>query len=349
VKEKHKVKKIVHISPTVPPSINGLGDFCTILAEGLNSLQTFNNIFLICENNYDNSGKTNIKKFNRRNFFTELVQIKPEIIILHYVGYAYHSKGLPFYLVNQLANITETIQCKLIIFFHELSSSSRNPLTLPFYTSFLQKRIVRELSKSASATFTNCTVYSRELIKLTSTQNNICTGIFSNIPDLLYQEEYKKDDRSIVVFGTIKNREAVYNNPLFKNVLQRLRIIKIFDIGPGKINFRYPGIEFLPKGSLIPEDVALYLNMSTFGAIDYPSSLLGKSGIFAAYAAFGIISINFNNSDKSLHDDLVKEKNYFDCETNFSSFNLQIIRREIRNWYEKRSSETITKTIFNYI
>ena len=72
-------------------------------------------------------------------------------------------------------------------------------------------------------------------------------------------------------------------------------IQRILDIGPR--SFPIPdalaGAPVVPKGAVPPRAVSELLQHSRFGIVAYPYDVLGKSGVFAAYAAHGIVPIVF--------------------------------------------------------
>lgn len=343
---------ILHITPALPPSINGLGDFSKILVDKLKERGYTKNSFLVFHKDASNAGiEEPIIELNRKELYSDLENLRPDRIILHYVGYAYQKHALPFYLYTAINRYKDNYVCRVIIFFHELYSTSYNPFKLPFYSYYFQKQIVRKLHNLSYITFTNCEVYKLMLKKLLKKQpsNNICTGIYSNIPDNLYNPEVEKVNHLMVVFGSNTKRRDVYNHPGFSNLLERIRIKEIVDIGPGSVSFNHPSINFIAKGSLKPLEAAVLLNKARFGAIEYPADLLGKSGIFSAYAAFGVIAINVGATNTKLFDELMEGKNYFNLNSEIPETSFEITQKEILKWYSTRSADTITQVIAKYL
>lgn len=346
------MKKIIHIAPALPPVINGLGDFCKILADNLEREGYTDHVFVVRKPpglNNDNG----IYAFEPQNFYEVLSKHKADVVVLHYVGYAYNRNGIPFYLVSALRKYKAVVQCRILVFFHELYSSSNSLLKLPFYTGRLQKRIVRELCGIADAIFTNCSSYNDRLKKVLhdDTFNAICTGIFSNIPDNLYNDRIPKQEGSMVVFGSFHRRKAVYENPLFLKVLENLKINSLYDIGPGKNHFSHRMVNFYVLGSLDPGDMAIYFNKIKYGALNYEAHLLGKSGIFSAYAAFGVIPINLFPVDYSLKDGLVDGKNYFSWSRTVcpEAFTGGMVRRELLAWYNTHNQQAVANKIKTHL
>ena len=343
------MKKIIHIAPALPPVINGLGDFCQILANNLAKEGYDNNIFMVRKAPSASNDHRNICSFTPQNFDRLLSKHKADVVVLHYVGYAYNRNGIPFYLVSALRAYKRDVRCRVLVFFHELYATSRSVFKLPFYTGGFQRLIVRELCGLADAIFTNCEQYNERLKKVLhdDTFNAICTGIFSNVPDDLYDDQVPKEEGSLVVFGSYHRRKAVFENPLLLSVLENLKIRSIYDIGPGETHFGNRCLNFYSMGSLEPGDLAVYLNKMKYGALNYEAHLLGKSGIFSAYAAFGVIPINLFPVDYSLTDGLEDGKNYFSwSRTCYPELFMDgTARKELVKWYNTHNQEAVANKI----
>lgn len=346
-----KMKRVVHIAPALPPAINGLGDFCKILADSLEYKGVADNVFMIMNRNgFRQSSKENT--FNRYTFSRVLDQQIADVVILHYVGYAYDRRGIPYYIVRALQKYKSMRRCRVLVFFHELYASSNSIFKLPFYTHWFQKLIVKQLIEIADTSFTNCTPYNEMLNSLSGRKQSsaVCTGIFSNVPDHLYDPTIEKDESTLVVFGSFHKRVAVYRNPLFPELLESLVIKTIYDIGPGKTEFHYENVKVLMKGTLSHVELAGYLNMAKFGALSYKPHLIGKSGIFSAYAAFGVIAFNLQKSDGPLHEGLVHGRNYFTFRTDVQpAYYDGTTREEILKWYRTRNQQAVADKIEIYI
>ena len=348
------MKKVIHISPTLPPIVNGLGDFCKILAKNLECDGFIENIFLVRTACSDQT-EHNVYTFQSSTFYEILSAQKADVIILHYVGYAYNRYALPFYLLSGLQRLKRKFKCRLLVFFHEIYSSSSSFLKLPFYTEWLQRLIIRKLMTIADKAFTNCSRYRVLLDEIMGrrTQENLveCTGIFSNIPEDLFNANVSKEEKTLVVFGSCNNRRLVYRNRSFPQLLERLGIDTILDIGPGESGLDNCTVPVVKMRVLASDSVALHFNRAKYGALSYPPHLLGKSGIFSAYAAFGLIPLNLTVTDGALGDGLVEGRNYFTWkpETTPDIFNYDTARDEILKWYHTHDQKTITERFKTYL
>jgi hypothetical protein len=344
------MKNIIHITPAIPPVTNGVGDFSFLLAQGIHQIQPVNNIFFISKETKSNTANQVIA-FSAQTLYAQLKDSRPDVIILHYANYSYHPKGLPFYLVSAIKAIKNERQCRVLIYFHELYSSSTSLFKISFYTNILQKLIVKRLYKLADQTFTNCDIYGELLKSVVGSNgyNNKVVGLFSNIDDKLYDRSIHKEDNTLVIFGSLPRREKIVNKPEFIALLEQLGITDVYDIGSGQVKFLHQSIRFHAKGILPANEVAVYFNKARYGVIHYSTEILGKSGIFSAYAAFGIICINLLIDEQPLHDHLVKGSNYFDTQTAIPLNNLDKLKENIERWYSQRSQLNIAKVIVNYI
>lgn len=332
----------------MPPTINGLGDFCHILAANLEKAGYSDHVFMLRQSAPD-SQRPNIEIFRADNFYDKLSKHTADVVILHYVGYAYDRRGLPFYIVNGLRKYKDNESVRLLIFFHELYASDTSPFKLPFYTNQLQKLIVSQLWHLADSTFTSCSRYQELLQKVVGADDakTLCTGIFSNVPDDLYDEQSPKENDSLLVFGSAHRRNAVYGHRQFPDLISRLRIKRLYDVGPGQTNCELREVDIQKKGALPQQELASCLNAVKFGALSYPPHLLGKSGIFSAYAAFGVIPFNLPPIDRPLCDGLVEDKNYFSAASKTAAHNLNddAARKEILKWYHTHDQKAVTEKL----
>jgi hypothetical protein len=72
---------------------------------------------------------------------------------------------------------------------------------------------------------------------------------------------------------------------------QRWNISEIVEIGPGATRTCEFGIPAVKLGPLPAAEVSGILSSSLLGLLSYTGAELGKSGIFAAYAAHGLVPI----------------------------------------------------------
>jgi hypothetical protein len=139
--------------------------------------------------------------------------------------------------------------------------------------------------------------------------------VFSNIgepekPPLALCQRQKQ----LVVFGGIANRARVYQDcqTILEYVCSSLNIQKILDIGTStRITPTFIGkVPVLELGEQPANKISGILADSIAGFFDYNPDYLGKSTIFAAYCAHGLLPISAKGS-KSIIDGIESEKHYW--------------------------------------
>ncbi|MRX45673.1 hypothetical protein [Pedobacter puniceum] len=329
-------KSILIISPQYPSATNGLGDYSSIIGE------YFKKEFKVIYVGFKQPEPVEVAPYICIRSFSSLQEIlshhQIDIIFLNYVNFAYHPKGLPFKLLREL-QLIKSKGYKLCIFFHELNASSHKPWQLVFWTKPLQQYIYKHLLNIADLAFcSNERV--RKILAKHQHPNLYKKAVFANIPESVEPIVFEQRSRSAIVFGTLNRRKKVYENAKELNAFIASRNIKeIVDIGPGDVK-SVIGYIRCPKrilGKLSASEIAAEFAKHTWALIDYPPSLMEKSGIFAAYAAYGLITYNTDSSDKIVQD-LVDGKHYL-SENSLDSplCDDKTISKNIQLWYEEHN------------
>jgi hypothetical protein len=128
--------------------------------------------------------------------------------------------------------------------------------------------------------------------------------------------------------------------PQIERMLGAMRIEKIIDIGPRYLSppTSVAGVPVVSKGALPAGAVSELLQNARFGLIAYPFDVLGKSGVFAAYAAHGVVPIVFATRRGSF-DGLEVGRHFLDGlqPTTMRSHHLDGIQQRLFHWYESHS------------
>src|SRR5262249_9681353 len=116
---------------------------------------------------------------------------------------------------------------------------------------------------------------------------------------------------------------------------------KIFDIGPrsSPIPASLAGVPVISMGALPLLGVSEVLQRARFGLLAYPFDVLGKSGVFAAYAAHGTIPIVFPERRGSF-DGLEAGVHFLDAlnpEMHMKDQKLALIQTQLGSWYASHS------------
>jgi hypothetical protein len=150
-----------------------------------------------------------------------------------------------------------------------------------------------------------------------------------------------------VIFGLAGVEErmfGVYRCDI-ERAVRKLGVEKIFDIGPRS---KAPpkelaGIEVIANGALPRTAVSELLQQARFGLLAYPFDVLGKSGVFAAYAAHGVIPLVF--ADRRIAFDGLQSHSHFLDGLTPESLTTDVVRladmqRNLFAWYSSHSLPT---------
>jgi hypothetical protein len=224
-------------------------------------------------------------------------------VLLHFSGYGYQSRGLCFWLLRQLrelraAHQQQGSQLQLVVMFHELFASSP-PWRSAFWLKPFQAAIARQIARSADALWTNSEHHAswlqqqRRSTAVEAAPVHV-QPVFSTMSEPATVTKLSMRSPSLVVFGSQPTRQRALD--LLTPHLSRLRawgIEELLEVGSGTAcasKKTLPGHRFV--GRLTPAQLSVLLQSQRFALIDYPSVHLGKSTVFAAYAAHGCVVLN---------------------------------------------------------
>jgi hypothetical protein len=107
-----------------------------------------------------------------------------------------------------------------------------------------------------------------------------------------------------VVFGLAGVEDRIFGTYRFEieRIISALGIEKILDVGPrfSSMPRTFAGAPVISKGVLPQGAVSELLQRARFGFVAYPLDFIGKSGIFAAYAAHGVIPIVLSDKQRRI-------------------------------------------------
>jgi hypothetical protein len=144
-----------------------------------------------------------------------------------------------------------------------------------------------------------------------------------------------------VVFGLTGVEDRLFG--IYRSDLERivatLGIESIFDVGPRSSSLprTLAGVPVISKGALPQPVISKLLQQTRFGFIAYPIDVIGKSGVFAAYAAHGVIPVVFSDADRLISLDGLRPNQHFLDGFRLSSgtegWDLASIQGELFDWY----------------
>lgn len=236
------------------------------------------------------------------------------VVVLHFSGYGYASRGLCGWLLEELqaARKLQGQRFKLVSVFHELYAKGP-PWRSAFWTSPLQARLARRLARMSDAVWTNTEGHGRWLSRQARPWAGVHVApVFSNVGEWL-QPLAPAQDRSaaMVVFGGASTRQRACEACVGQGAqLAGLGVQELVEVGPGPAcAWSLGALPVRHAGLLSTPELSALLASSRFGLVDYQGRNLGKSSVFAAYAAHGCCVIN-SSSEGEAADGLLAHHHY---------------------------------------
>ena len=344
--------KILHIAPNLPPKIDGLGDYATLVAKRLKEKSTkpICNDFLAainCDFAIGTSLSDNQSYLNYPPSSGELVrkvsQLNPRSILLHYVGYGYAKRGVPYWLLKAIKQIRkDQPDIQIGVMFHELFARGK-PWQSSFWTSLFQAHITLSLANLSDFWMTNRADSASWLEKRLSPKPHQVLPIFSNVGELPSINQARLPQ--LIIFGSSGLRLNTYQQSgidLFEWALAQG--LEIHDIGPTiddpQIMTMLNQHGVVQHGRLDKDAISEIMEKSLFGLVAYPLFVLAKSGVFAAYCAHGLCPIVLSK-EYPISDGLIAGKHYLAAlphKAENEAKKIQVAKNAF-DWYQAHSIE----------
>jgi len=263
-------------------------------------------------------------------------------VVIHVSGYGYEKRGAPIWLLRGMRSWRRT-HSNLMLFgiFHELFATGRI-WNSSFWLSRLQAHITRGIWELCDGGLATTARYFEQLTSWRPhMKSSLCTmPVFSNVgePNLILPIQNRP--LNMVVFGQPGVERRLYTGSgyeLAASIVENLQIHKIVDVG-ARIDAppdRVGRVPVLSLGQLSPNCVSQQLMSCQFGLLDYDIGRLEKSGVFAAYAAHGVIPICIGAHVKPSHG-LQEGRHFLRWPLNKLP-DLGAIQRDLIEWYSGHS------------
>ena len=346
--------KILQIVPRLPPYSDGVGDYARLLAMQLSRAHQIQTEFVSFRPGLETPPE--VDGFLTHRLFDHtaaaLLSLVPETvdgILLHYSNYPYLQGKLdaPFWLTDTLKTLTATRKLSLVVMFHELPTLKWKRLRI---LNPIQSQVSRRLAQLAEAVFTDSHHFKAHLEKWTKAPVT-CIPDFSTIGEPQPEQVRPLKVRSprLVIFGGSDRVRAYRNLDSLVETCEALGVEEICDIGT-KQNLdpdRFGVIAFSELGFQPAQKVRELLLDSVAGLMDYsrfPGDL-GKSSVFAAFCAHGVLPIctQYNPSEP---DGVHVDKQYVIAGRQLSHLSVrqrQSVADQARSWYCEHSLDINAK------
>jgi hypothetical protein len=368
------MNRLVHIVPRFPPQIDGLGDYSRLLATELRQTQGLGSRIVVGDPRWDVIGSDPDVPFQvnavRERTADELLRLlgDAETVVLHYVGYGYHRRGIPFWINQAIRRwkCGSTVR-RLVVVFHELWASGP-PWRSEFYLGFLQRQLVSELHRLCDAAVTSTPLMLRMLEAIQPGKTTF-QPVPSNLPtlELDHRTLHRGGPVNVIAFGQeasrrlgVQSHRKLLRSLYDGGLLAGVRVVgKSADAGETPSEDVRLLRAFLPSAmvsaakDVSPSEGARLLGQSDLFLSYYPSKLLCKSGALMAALGCGCVPILPEAKDAT---PLVEGRELLACDgsedqigriiTMVRSGGLADIAEAGWRWYDRTSSmEVVGKTV----
>ncbi|HMP83227.1 MAG TPA: hypothetical protein PKA41_11050 [Verrucomicrobiota bacterium] len=294
--------RVLQIVPSLPPSVSGVGDYASVLGRAMEGKCQIESVFAVANPQREFVSKTTDSPVLALRHSPEAVaQAAGEFdrVLVHYVGYGYEKRGCPFWLVRGLKAWSKSPPVRglssgkrLVTMFHELFAFGP-PWRSSFWTHPAQRWLCRKLALLSNGCVTNL-AHSRDALQRLRRQEDVTQlPVFSNVGELATLPVSANRARRLILFGSESWRRLAVTRdlPALNAACDILRISEVLDIGPGTVGQSKVSAGWRVMGALPASEVSRWMTDATAGFLSYPSHCLGKSSIFAAYAAHGLLPV----------------------------------------------------------
>jgi hypothetical protein len=296
--------RLLQIVPHLPPPNEGVGDYALALARALAGMGIATT-FLVPGPERPESGRIPVRALPVPSSEALAAALaawsneRPEdaAVLVHYANYAYERRGCPEWLVGGLLRWRSRAgRTRLLSFFHEVYASGP-PWRRSFWLSPTQRRLAAALARASDRVATSLELYRDLLARWVPAEAIAILPVLSNVGELAAPVPLAARRRRLVVFGGHGTRARAYGKGggALAAACAALGIEEIADIGPESgvqaAPGRVAGIAVARLGELPAAAVSARLAESLAGFVVHREEFLGKSGVFAAYCAHGMLPV----------------------------------------------------------
>jgi hypothetical protein len=344
--------------PDLPPNINGLGHYAYILSNQLILDNPSIKIeFIVASNpNYQfkeiNGFKVHVlHRQISESLYQLLERVNSRLIHLHYVGYGYAKRGVPFWLYFGLLKWRQKDGNLLFTTFHELYANSKVPWSSSFWNQLFQKYICKKIYLISKSVVTSRDSFKKVLLDFDPFINISVLPVFSNFGEMNNFHNIESKEKGLIVLGSKETRFNVYKKfqKELNIICQNCAINTIIDVGPKFDKLPELNVPIIELGILESNQISNLLKKNSFGIIaGHSSDFFAKSGIFAAYAAHGNIVFALNVNLSKIEDGIIVNHHFVTI--NSVNINYNLISKTVYEWYNNhtlKKQSDVYSNIFN--
>lgn len=288
---------LVQIVPRLPPPPEGIGSYALALARALEADHGLATTFLVPAPHGRERAALGSRVLEvapaAADLAARLAELGAERVLLHYANYGYAPRGCPLWLAGGLERFRAGGAGRLVTIFHEVYATGP-PWASSFWLHPVQRRIAARVARASAGLGTSLPLYAAMLARWTGTPARV-RPVFSTVGEPVAVGPLAERPARLVLFGGRGARARAYAAfpRLLGELAAALELCEIRDIGPPiAAPAEIGGIPVRPLGILPEEAVSAELLAARAGFLAYPEAFLGKSTIYAAYAAHGVLPIS---------------------------------------------------------
>jgi hypothetical protein len=215
-------------------------------------------------------------------------------VLLHYANYGYQRRGCPSWLIDGIERWKgEETGRRLVTVFHEVYATGP-PWRSSFWLSPRQRQLAARLVRASDAAVTSLDLYASVLHRWRPTVPIAVAPVFSGVGEPAAVTPLLSRPRRLLLFGGAGARRRAWSD-LREQLLAACEILgleEVWDVGPGVGAPARLGTRPVRELGVLPSaEVSARLLEGYAGFVAYPAAFLGKSGIFAAYSAHGLLPV----------------------------------------------------------
>lgn len=293
------VPLLIQLVPNLPPAICGLGDYATCVGRAV-AQRTDGRVRsrllacgIIAQRRPDDPDAVDLTGRNAPGrLVAQILDLDPDALLLNYVGYGYAKRGAPVWLAGAVATLRQRRpEIRLGVMFHELYARG-SPWESAFWLSPVQRWVARRLARSSDANATTSPLACDQLQGLGTGAKGppMCLPVCSNVGEPAGMRPLSERSATAVVFGgggPLRTLLERHGDALLRR-LGASGIRRVVQLGRGDAMLRSAhGVECIGMGEQPASEISRVLADARLGLLAYPSHLLTKSGVAAAYLAHG--------------------------------------------------------------
>ncbi len=298
------MKRLLQIVPDRPGSFGGVSDYALNIARELRVSQSIETSFCI----FSETNPGPVEDFPVLPFHVPGLDLEGiDLVLFHYVNYAYQPRGVPRWLLPWLQRTRATRSgARWLTFFHELYASGP-PWRSAFWLQGVQKQIASALASRSDVSLVSNPIVADQLQALAPGATITLQPISSNFgeSDLTLADLAARDPQRWVICGgpALVRRSLSSFLKLFRRLPPELAPKKLTLFGgrpDGELLARLqaePSLETVFLPALARDEAAAVLRESALAWLDYfdrpdrPMEILMKSSIFTACCAHGVLPV----------------------------------------------------------